>query len=292
MPGPLQKADAQKCSRSSAGQVSRPLSDGVEPHMAAVHPVSHGKQVASRGGCSGITACVSPSPRAASLDLTACCPPPLWVWRVQIHHPTSMLLPAPRTRHGPWISGSQIHDPGGKPAACAVPATARGTAGRSSRPQLCDTPQAPMAGPAAGWLHAKVTQSLGGQRGVAPPAPRQLSFAVLCPSTGLAQLFPPMHQLHPSSSGPPKEQPVWVLGVFLPAGQLHSLAQGAGWCGLVGYLQEAFLTPGFSYGGLLNFQLYSHCLGISTLQLGQGPVTQSPSSGVGQEGCSRNGLRG
>lgn len=168
----------------------------------------------------------------------------------------------------------------------------RGTAGRSSRPQLCDTPQAPMAGPAAGWLHAKVTQSLGGQRGVAPPAPRQLSFAMLCPSTGLAQLFPPMHQLHPSSSGPPKEQPVWVLGVFLPAGQLHSLAQGAGWCGLVGYLQEAFLTPGFSYGGLLNFQLYSHCLGISTLQLGQGPVTQSPSSGVGQEGCSRNGLRG
>lgn len=33
-------------------------------------------------------------------------------------------------------------------------------------------------------------------------------------------------------------------------------------------------------------------LGISTLQLGQGPVTQSTSSGVGQEGCSRNGLRG
>lgn len=152
----------------------------------------------------------------------------------------------------------------------------RGTVERSSRPQLCDTPQAPMAGPAARWLHAKVTQSLGGQRGAAPPASRQLSFAMLCPSTGLAQLFPPMHQLHPSSSGPPKEQLVWVLGDFFPAGQLRSLAQGAGWCGVVGYLQEAFLTPGFSYGGLLNFELYSHCLGISTLQLGQGPVTQKP----------------
>lgn len=43
----------------------------------------------------------------------------------------------------------------------------------------------------------------------------------------------------------------------MPVEWLHSLASGARWCGLVGYLQEAFLTPGFSYGGLLNFQPYS-----------------------------------
>lgn len=162
------------------------------------------------------------------------------VWREQIQHPTSMLLPAPGTCHGPWISGSQICDLGRKPSACTFLPRPRGTTGRSSGPQLCDTPQAPMAGPAAGWLHAKVTQSLGGQRGAAPPAARQLSFAMGCPSTGLAQLFPPVHQLHPSSSGPPKEQPVWVLGVFLPVGWLCS--QGAGWCGLVAYLQEYLLS--------------------------------------------------
>lgn len=252
--------------------------------MAAVHPVSHRKQVAIWHHCLRVPLSQGSKPGPHCL-----LPPLLWVWRVQIHHPTSMLLPAPRTCQ---ISGSQIHDPAGSLQPSLFLPRPQGTAGRSSRPQLCDTPQAPMAGPAAGWLRAKVTQSLGGQRGAAPPAPCQLSFAMLCPSVGLAQLFPPMHQLHPSSSGPPKEQLVWVLGVLLPAGQLHSLAQGAGWCGLVGYLQEAFLTPSFSYGGLLNFQLYSHCLGISTLQLGRGPVTQSPSSGVGQEGCSRNGLRG
>lgn len=120
-----------------------------------------------------------------------------------------------------------------------------GTVGRSSGPQVCDTPQAPMAGPAAGWLRAKVTSPWGGQRGAAPPAPRQLSFAMLCPSTGLAQLFPPVHQLHPSSSGPPKEQLVWVLGVFLPAGWLHSLAQGAGWCRLGGLLAGSLLDTKF-----------------------------------------------
>lgn len=143
-----------------------------------------------------------------------------------------MLLLASGTHHGPWIPGSLICDLGRKPAACTVPAMGPGTAGRSSGPQLCDSLQAPMAGPAAGWLCAKVTQSLGGQRGAAPPVPRQLSFAMHLPSTGIpVQLFPPMHQLHPSSSGPPKEQLVWVLGVFLPAGQLCSLAHmgGVGW---------------------------------------------------------------
>lgn len=265
MPGPLQEADTPKCSRSSAGQVSRPLSDGLEPHMAAVHPISLWKQVPSCGDYSSIAALVSPSRRAASVDLTACChhlcgcggrrsstPLPCCSLPLGLAMDPGSLTARPVTRAGSLQLALFLPWPWG-------------TAGRSSGPQLCDTPQAPMAGPAAEWLRVKVTQSLGGQRGAAPPAPGQLSFAMHCPSTGLAQLFPPMHQLHPSSSGPPKEQPVWVLGVFLPAGQLCSLAQGAGWCGLVSYLQEAFLTPGFSYGGLLNFQLYSHCLGISTL---------------------------
>lgn len=44
------------------------------------------------------------------------------------------------------------------------------------------------------------------------------------PTRGFAQLFPPVHRLHPSSSGPPKEQPGWVLGVFLPVEGLQSLA--------------------------------------------------------------------
>lgn len=60
------------------------------------------------------------------------------------------------------------------------------------------------------------------------------------------------------------------------------------WAG--GLLAGRFLDTKFFLRRTL--ELSAVHLGISTLQLGQGPVTQSTSSGVGQEGCSRNGLRG
>lgn len=129
-----------------------------------------------------------------------------------------------------WTSGRSLNHVGSLQLALFLPQP-QGTAGRSSEPQLCDSP-------AAGWLCAKATQSLGGQRGAAPPAPGQLSFAPCCPTRGFAQLFPPVRRLHPSSSGPPKEQPGWVLGVFLPVGWLQSLALGGRWCGLVGYCRK------------------------------------------------------
>lgn len=157
----------------------------------------------------------------------------------------------------------------------------QGTAGRSSRLQLCDTLQAPMASPAAGWLRAKVTQSLGGQRGAAPHAPRQLSFACSAHQQDLLSSSLPCTGCIPVPLVPRRSS---------RCGCWESSCLWDKWCGLVGYLQEAFLTPRFSYGGLLNFQLYSNFLGISTLQLGCGPITQRSSSGVGQEGCSRNGL--
>lgn len=206
--------------------MSRPLSDGLEPHMAAVHPISLRKQVPSRGSCSGMAAWVSLSPRATSMDLTAYC-----------HHlcgcggsrsstpPPCCSLPLGLAMDPGSLAARSVTQAGSLQLALFL-SLPQGTAGRSNGPQLCDIPQAPMAGPAAGWLRAKVTHSLGGQRGAAPPASHQLSFPMRCPSTRLAQLFPPLHQLHPSSSGPPKEQPVWVLGVFL----LHSLAQGAVGC--------------------------------------------------------------
>lgn len=180
--------------------------------MAAVHPISLWKQVPSRGGCSSIAAWVSPSPRAASVGPTACC-----------HHLCGCGGSRPSTPppccslpwDSSWISGRSLTRVRSLQLALFLPQP-RGTAGRSCEPQLCDTP-------AAGWLRAKATQSLGGQRGAAPPAPGQLSFAMCCPTRGFAQLFPPMHRLHPSSSGPPKEQPGWVLGVFLPVKWLQSL---------------------------------------------------------------------
>lgn len=125
--------------------MSRPLSDGLEPHMAAMHPISLWKQVPSRGSCSSIAAWVSPSPRAPSVDLTACChhlcgcggsrsstPPPCYSLPLGLAMDPGFLTARSVTQAGslqlllfllwPW-----------------------GTAGRSSGPQLCDTPQAPMA---------------------------------------------------------------------------------------------------------------------------------------------------
>lgn len=216
----------------NAEQLSRPPSDGLEPHIASHIPLE-----TSCEGCSGIAAWVSLSPRTTSFidfiqDLTACC-----------HHlcgyrgnrsstpPPCCSLPLGLTMDPGSLAARSVTWAGSLQLALFLP-WAQGTAGRSSGPQLCDSLQAPMAGPAAGWLCAKVTQSLGGQRGAAPPVPRQLSFAMHFPSTGIpVQLFPPMHQLHPSSSGPPKEQLVWLLGVFLLVGQLCSLAHvgGVGW---------------------------------------------------------------
>lgn len=114
-----------RCSRSGTGQVSRPFSDGLEAHMAAVHPISLWKQVPRHGGCSSITAWVSPSPRAANVDPTACC-----------HHlcgcggsRSSSPPPCCSLPLGLLLALWQIPDPCGKPAACAIPATAPGHSG-------------------------------------------------------------------------------------------------------------------------------------------------------------------
>lgn len=71
-----------------------------------------------------------------------------------------------------------------------------------------------------------------------------LSFTRALP-TGLAQLFPPAHWVHHSSSAPPKGRPAWVLGVFLPAGIAAQPGTGSqGDVGRRAAWQEAFLTPG------------------------------------------------
>lgn len=67
----------------------------------------------------------------------------------------------------------------------------------------------------------------------------------------------------------------------------HRGPGGLGWWAIAG----SFLDTRFFLWRTLELSAVQ-LLGISTLQLGQGPVTQSTSSGVEQEGCSRNGLRG
>lgn len=111
---------------------------------------------------------------------------------------------------------------------------------------------------------------------------------VLCPSRGLAQLFPPVRRCITAPLLPP-----WVLGVVLPVGMATQPGMGSrGGVGRRAAWQEAFLTPGLCLWR--TFEL-SRCTAV-ILVLALSSWAGSPSSGLVLEGsqaaCGRNGLQG
>lgn len=104
--------------------------------MAAVHPISLWKQVPSRGGCSSIAVWVSPSLRAASVDLTACCHHLCGCGSSRSSTPCCPLPLALATDPGS-LAARSVTGVESLQLALLLPRP-WGTAGRSSGPQLCD----------------------------------------------------------------------------------------------------------------------------------------------------------
>lgn len=117
----------------------------------------------------------------------------------------------------------------------------RGTAERSNGPQLCDTPQAPMAGPAAEWLHGKGHPVLGRAERSNPtcPTPSQLCHAL--PINRTCSALP--------SHAPAASQFLWSPegAASLGAGSLLAAQLGTGgrvvWA--AGLLARSFLDTRF-----------------------------------------------